>query len=331
MLVFALASVAYAQEQVEDTVSVPFIFDDKLCGISIIGTFICEWNPFASTEETDDIETTVTVPEVEVIEEPLVEEEESETVTYRDPTPDKKTPYEAARDRFEKSPPKSLADQEYFELVKQLALCKQGLRESAGVQDVREFEVSVAKTASLKALDYTGSYRVLVTAMEECRVQHTILEPITLGAQYLNRSGFVGYVEVPHGERMLVRMLGTFPAVNLTERDYIKALEKAQDEGMCRNNLFSEVTKAMYGCSQPEYDTVPGDIEYTSPAWHKYQLYKNQEQFVNVSVRDLNTVDGTIGSFIAQHGGYDRAIDAIKWKQHFDATSLEDMAKEWNE
>lgn len=220
-------------------------------------------------------------------------------------------------------PTLSAADKEYLALVEYLGTCQQGTGEAAGIQEERRFAVSTTwindGEAWLKSIDITGRHAELKMAVEECIYQHTILEPVVLGQWYLNRAIAQDIEQNPyHALRDSVVEIRPYMQDPLTEDDFDRTSNVAQ-ETLC--NIASTAT--LDYCKQESGTVTGGTVDYTSSSYHRYMMYKNGDHSVNTSVIYKNKGTGPISDFIAQQGGYEKAIDAIKWKQHFDLSGQE--------
>lgn len=329
-----MASVVYAE--VDNSVDVPFNWSERLCepvykdeGLETeeIIKYICEWNPF----EDQPVEPEINVePEVKIEDEPLVEETEedlrSELAIEIDALQKR---FIRDLETFEDRGTKSNADREYFELLKELATCQRGTQESSGVQTKSRFAVSTTwvnpSDEYLTSLDYTGSFGTLKKAIEECRAQHTILEPITLGAQYLDRAN-AQMAQPYHGD------MATAEPFEYGKTVPIEELMIRSEDTANRTLCDLPTTAQLDYCIKDIPKASGGDgIETVSVAYHKYQEWLTKEHTLNTSVVAKYAGTNPIGDFITAQGGYEKAIEAIKWKKHFDETNPENMVKNWNE
>lgn len=335
MFVFTLASVAYAE--VDNTVNVPFDFSSRLCTPIIedegleteqVVKYICEWDPFANQPVKSETSIKEDILELEIEAEPEVKDiviselkEEISELQKR---------FIKDLEVFEQRGTNSNADKEYFALLKELATCQRGTQEASGVQTKSRFAVSTTWVNSseeyLVSLEYTGSFATLKKAIEECKAQKTILEPITLGPEYLNRA-MAQKPHVYHADMALAEAFDYGNMIDITEEMFDRTQQTAS-RTLCDIATTAKLDYCIKDIPKANSDDT---VKYVSSAYHKYQEYLNKEHFVNVSVRANNSEAWSIGSFIVQQGGYENAIDAIKWKQHFDETNSERMNKQWDE
>ena len=354
MFIFALASNVYAEEHeglAEDRVFVPFNFNatETLCAPTITGTFICEWNPNGNKNGTIYNPVTVEEESDNTTKEPLVcpdrfilNETEDDCLPVKPivvvdtPVQERSlTKFEADKEYYENNPPTTLAEKEYFELVKELGSCQRGTGSATGIQQMDRFVVSTTwinpDEAYINSIDLTGPHSVLRKAIEECKAQHGYLEPNVFGRQYVDRVNAERdnpYYE--HSKRPTVLELGAFPQINLNPHSYIETLEDAENT-LCNHTLYGYDTKESYGCYNENKVNVGGVVETVSSPIHKFNEYKTRDWSTNTSVIVKNVGSNPVTGFIHANGGYQEAIDAINWQKHFDSNKPSEMVKNWNE
>jgi len=330
LVVFLASTAVYADE-----VDVPFDYQQRYCEENEDGSYTCTWDPFGNviTEEftggSGD-----PLPEEVIVEETIPEKIVTvvpEVVKLDEP----KNQFERDLLYFEKvKEPTTNSEKEYFELLKNLATCQRGSGEASLIQPYERFVVSTTWVNTdemyLKSLDYNGAFRVLKGAVEECKAQWTILQPVILGVRYADiardQEAWPGLYhadiadKVPTWSQDRVNEESNRGLdINKTHCDFV--------------GIYSDHTKRYFGCiDQGIQVNVNGVVEYESTAYHKYMEYRNFEQSINVSVRGSGPAPGNpIATFINQYGGYESAIDAIKWRQHYDSTDPVEQEKPWNE
>lgn len=340
VIAFTMTSNSYAQT--EDKVPVPFNWNERYCNLNEDNTkYICEWNaltpyipePTIIPEEKEII----TLPDCEFgyneetetcLEEVIIGTEninsvfkyESETIT----------PFETDLNRFENNPPNGVAQEEYYELLKQLATCQRGTGESAGVQSEERFTVSTTwvdpNPLFSSAFEISGNFAILKKAVEECKYQHSILEPIVLGREYLDRAAANEFQpeQVYHGDKALSEPF-KFPSNRYADEESLNKAEINAKNSICEHQLYSDQFKYSVGCF--EKDTVQCDgcsIQTVSIPWHKYQMFLVTEQDGQTSEPViLNKKKSQLENFVISQGGYEKAIEALKQKQHYEETDLE--------
>ena len=351
MLVVFLASNAVYADQVD----VPFDYKQRYCNENDDGSYTCTWDPFGEVitelfiggsgdplpEVIEDVTTcpndlwelqedgitclpkvsVAVIPEVVKLDEPKNQFEED--LLY----------FETVK------PPTTNAEKEYFALLQNLATCQRGSGEASLIQPYERFAVSTTwvntDEAYLKSLDYRGTFRILKAAVEECRAQWTILQPIILGPRYANiardQEAWPGFYHADLAKK--VPPVSQERVNNEANNNEFRTLDDAQ-RTLCRHDLYPQNIKESYEyCDLYKIPVIVNAvIEYESIAWHKYMEYKNFKQSINESVRGSGAAPGNpISKFISQYGGYESAIDAIKWRQHYDSTDPVELDKPWNE
>jgi hypothetical protein len=271
-------AVAFGEEY-EDRVLLPWEHQLRACGENS-DDWVCVWSRTNATEEEvmdQLINGTEAIEDVKEISIAPAEEAEPEPIIAEKPP--KLTPFERDLERFEEHPPATNAEQEYHELLKQLALCQRGYDESRGVQATNEFEISYTWVndgeAWLRALDYTGNHARLKMAIEECQAIRTILNPVILGAEYLHRSPYYNQTQIYHGD--LVDDVPQWPASRVLEESNPQLQEQTDDERLeniyCReDSYFSQSTKDIY-CKEEIHIETSNGIPVISTALEKRKQY----------------------------------------------------------
>ena len=265
-------------EETPDTVLIPFEPNSRICGYTEAGNWACEWdktiidlptifeNNTSSIHEPVEAQTTIE----EII------EEESEPVKVTEVIK-KPTKFELDLKRFEENPPKSVAEEEYYELLKNLAKCQRGYAESKGIQTNEWYDISYTWIDEgwgwTKSLDYTGRHAELKMAIEECRAQRTILNPVILGEQYYNKGEHFGKSQPHHSEMKVVGdpWYDTFIATpqELREHDFAKSQMEAKST-MC--DLHTSF-KLDY-CKEQNYVNVGGFVSFENEVENKWLEYQ---------------------------------------------------------
>jgi hypothetical protein len=137
---------------------------------------------------------------------------------------------------------------DYFNQLKELDKCLQGLLQAQGIQNIRTFYTSefIVDTKVPRAEDVT----LLDLRIDECKAQRVLL-PI-LGDERApddvkSQQGWYGYVETPHGERAIVDA-EAWPTIPTHESDSLKS----NFEQVSEHDLFSERKDAFDNmCSSP--------------------------------------------------------------------------------
>ena len=216
--------------------------------------------------------------------------------------------------------------------MKQLATCQRGTGEASGVQTEERFTVSTTwlNPEKIYAMQYTGSFEILKKAVEECKYQHSILEPIVLGVEYLNRAraNEAQPEQIYHGDKALSEPF-MFPSNRYADAEALIEAETNAKRGICEHKYYSEDYKFSVGCFEKKltFCTDCG-IETTSVPWHKYQTYLNTPQIGQTSLpKDFSPKFSTLDKLVSSLGGYEKAIEAIKQRQHYESTDPEEMRK----
>ena len=183
------------------------------------------------------------------------------------------TSYENDLKRFEKNPPRTEADKEYFELLQYLGECQRGYLETKGIQQNDYFAVSHVWVndgeAWLKSIDYQNNHKKLVMAIEACIAQRTILNPM-LGDYTLNKGAYFGIHQKHHSE-IINHNWEIIPTPDkLTIRDFEETQERAGS--ICHQNAYYcelEKMRAAAFVDMPDHK-----IQYHSSAMKNYKDYK---------------------------------------------------------
>jgi len=336
LFIFAITSNAYAQEQVNDTVNVPFQFSGKLCAMDDeTGKYVCKWDPQANivvenkTATPDNPGPELTEPELVIPADAPVQP----VGRHLDMQAKNVDRFIASSKSLKLDKYSSASTKEYRALLDELATCSRGGQEAAGIQQKDRFVVSTTwvnpDEMFLESFRLTGDHAVLKKAIEECKAQHLILQPKVLGRQYLDIGRYFNETQPYHADMALTDKV--YPEVKLTPRDYFDSLVNAK-KALCENSLISSDTKQQYGCFPIPNIDVGGVVKTTNVPYHKYMEYKHRtfEPNVGVVIKEKGQ-GGDIANFVHQQGGYEKAMDAIKWQKHFDSTDPKEMAKSYDQ
>jgi len=221
----------------------------------------------------------------------------------------------ADRDRFDEDPPRKISEKDYYEKLKFLQMCYRQTetnQQSLGVTQTDGFAVSNLWIEDfgifLKSYDLTGSHAVLDKAIEECKYIHTILNPVTLGAEYQNRAQFFNTTQAYHGDLARDVPVWTQNRVNeeenqgidttknycdevqhlgletkrylgcVMESDVDKPISKKRLQEMCNSSYVMAGFKRSNGCTVEQIAIPCNACEqhspiYESPAMQKYHQY----------------------------------------------------------
>ena len=277
--IFMTALMAYAEEQWNDTVQLPWNPNLRVCGELENGNYVCEWDPriYNGTTVNEKLlngTDTVTNPtEGEGTFEP-----EPPVVIITEPTK-KPTPYERDLELFKENPPTKPADKEYFELLKNLAQYQRGYAESRGIQTNEWFDISFTwveeNEAWIKSLDYKGKHADLKKAIEECQAIRTVMNPVQLGAEAYNKGQYFGKHQPSHQsmttitteESQYIAKFAVYDKVTSSDIDKSRAEAK---QSMC--NLST--TFRLDYCLNPVHVDVGGVVSIQNDIEDKFNQYK---------------------------------------------------------
>ena len=165
-------------------------------------------------------------------------------------------PYIEDIKRFEKDSPTTSEELEYYELLQELASCQRGTGAAKGIQQEGRFATSTAELdEELKSVDLRGNYGKIKKAIQECKAQKLVLEPITLGVEALNKGIFRDTIQPHHSEFAIVDeywgdKVPNHEPFELNPHDF-------QSEGMrgvqamCDDLQMSDKSKKLLGCDMP--------------------------------------------------------------------------------
>jgi len=345
LVIFLASNAVYA-----DQVDVPFDYAQRFCEENLDGTYTCTWDPFGNVD-TEEFTGGSGDPQPTEEVEPLVcptdrfelNEAGDECIPIVSVNPELEaqidkilTGFQQDKERFDKTPPVTSADKEYYELLKYQATCTRGTGAAEGIQQQDRYAVSTVfvntDEAWLSSIEYTGRHAVLKKAIQECIWQHTILEPVTLGRQYLDIAA-AQKPQMYHADVAAKVPIVSQERVNIEQNDNrFRTLDDAQ-RTLCRHDLYPQNIKESYKyCDLYKIPVIVNEvIAEPSTVYHRYLEYKALEHEANVSVRPTGVAGNPIANFIDQQGGYEKAIEAIKWRQHYDSTNQEEMEKPWTE
>jgi len=153
--------------------------------------------------------------------------------------------------RFQEDPPTKPSEIDYYEQLKFLQMCyrqTEANQQSLGVTDTDGFAVSNLWIddfgAFLKSFELTGNQAVLEKAIEECKYIHTILNPVTLGAEYQNRAKYFNSTQAYHGDLAEDVPVWSQDRVNQESNDLN---EPSMISPICeKDSYYSDLTKRMY-------------------------------------------------------------------------------------
>lgn len=196
--------------------------------------------------------------------------------------PDKRPPidkqYEADYERFLESPPRTVADKDYFALLQELKTCMRGINESKGIATTEQFTVSTSALDEdyLQSFELDGRHRQLANAVQECIAIKTVLNPVTLGIEALHKGEYFGYLEVPHGERAIVDEEAwiTIPTQGeqLSLHDFVMEEQEAHDI-ICNSDRVTVAFKHQTGCSLEQMRIPCPECIISGYNGEYYQIY----------------------------------------------------------
>ena len=331
---------AYGEEEIIDIVVLPFKFNDKDC-IETITTYsnqtkiidyTCQWNdriiPGDNKTSTDP------AGEEDPEDKSWIDELFEPDTTDKDvePTPEEKRLADLKEDALD-APLTGGEEKALMVLDKINEICELDV---AQIQTYKEFDVptqvyrdpvtgemkvQLFKDYGLKAVNLKNFpfLKQALLKVEECLAERILKSDHVTGPETFNK-----HVDNEYSERVshpdLAKYLFKYPQVNLVPEDYDRTKAVAQEK-LCSNNLYGQDLKLQQKCSEATFVDVGGKIETFNQPYHSWQEWKNRDQGINSSVNTKiaeGTGVGPIGKFIIQQGGYDKAIDAIKFKQHVD-------------
>jgi len=216
-----------------------------------------------------------------------------------------------------KKPPTMISDIDYYEKLKFLQMCYRQSeinQQSLGVTQTDGFVVSNLWIDDfgifLKSYELTGRHAVLDKAIEECKYIHTILNPVTLGAEYQNRAKYFNSTQVYHGDLAVDVPIWTQDRGNQeanqgidTTKDYCEEVQhlgletkrylgcidepivdepisKAKLLDMCNSSYVTSGFKRANGCTPEQiaiycYACERQYVEYESEVYGLYSDYIN--------------------------------------------------------
>lgn len=347
LLIVPLVSFAYADDN--NTKSIPFDSTkynplSEYCNEGSNGSWICIWDPNSieeTVEEVDNVSDLETESELVCFDRytlvdgecvPVYDNFETDVVPadidrivvheLQEEIDVALKPFRDDLNRCEADPPRTLSEREYCMKLEYLATCQRGTQESEGVQEKSRFAVSSLWTEDdevwAKSLEFRGNHQKLERAIEECKAQHTTLEPVILGLEYLNRAK-ADRPQVHHDSTDIVLDIRPHHYEELDKQSFEKSQDNAQSV-ICGHGLYSQNTKEIYNCpSEYGYHNTGSVIEYNSPAYTKYNLYKTSQHVPIYSSGYTHlTTDQFIDKFSDRHGNEDRTAEAIEWlKQYY--------------
>jgi hypothetical protein len=281
LITIGMTGAVYAETA---TVEVPFDSHGMSCSYdSLTVEFHCTWqgmNEVGSIEDLqaykDLLDETIYNEELRKLEAQALAEIEAEKA--------KLTPNEKTIQKIEEKLAMGIAtatESVYMNLLKELNTCKQGMdRQTAPIQEAREFEISEFNQWKVNNVKYDGHLGDIVLAIEECRAQHKLLKVVG-----------DGYVGMPTGdEDYQFSLLVEYEGIQAIEFDKYTSTTRAVDmSAICDSNAFPATHKAQHGC-EVLYDgkTVEqikaenearfgadGKIHYQSELLGKYHEYLN--------------------------------------------------------
>jgi hypothetical protein len=281
LITIGMTGAVYAETA---TVEVPFESHGMSCSYnSLTVEFTCIWqgmNELGSIEELEAYK--------ELLDETIYNEElrklEAQALAEIEAEKAKLTPNEKTIQEIENKLAKGIAtatESVYMNLLKELDTCQQGMdRQTAPIQEAREFEISDFNLWQVNNVKYDGHLGDIVLAIEECRAQHKLLKVVG-----------DGYVGMPTGdEDYQFSLLVEYKGIRAIPFEEYTATSKTVDmSAICDSNAFPNTHKAQHGC-EVLYDGktaeqikrenevrfgADGKIEYESELLGKYQEYLN--------------------------------------------------------
>jgi hypothetical protein len=282
-------SAVYAEESV---VQVPFEYHGQSCWLESDTIYQCTWQGEIEPFSLEDLEKYAHI---------LTEEQYAEEYDRLTAVPEvveekaKLTPNELIIQEIENKLNSGVAtatESVYMNLLKKLDTCQQGMdKQTAPIQNAREFEISEFTQWKVNNVKYDGKLGEIVMAIEECRAQHALKNVVG-----------DGYVSMPTGDDDYQYSL-------LTELEGIQALDfelynknskRIDMNGVCNNNQYDWKNRIMMGCEDTRvYDGTlhkgtSGKITYFSGTIGEYNEYLQNNS------RYATTEDKKIQEQIAQ-------------------------------
>lgn len=323
-VIFMAYSTAYA-ETFEYQGSFPIPDNVKemqtMCSIEMYGTniyeYTCNWR-FMAEDVPEWVDKLVTKHGlINPPAEQIFEEAKTELEIFNETVPEMAR-YESDLERFLDKEPQRPGDKEYFELLKELATCQRGTGAAKGIQSEERFAVSTTwvnpTEPYLTSYELTGSYGNLKKAIQECRAQHTILEPIVLGPEAYNKGLFADSIQPYHADMAVTTKWNTIPThQSITEHD-LESEKKSAYIKMCQSEFVNTSFKIQQGCmidltvgfnldgtcrdttivNQDSTGCIPAESEpfvYPSDSGNQGELVKDYSQFSPMEKYTLNKYD----------------------------------------
>lgn len=315
-----LSATAYAETA---TVEVPFESHGMSCSYdSLTVEFTCIWQGMREVGSIEDLQAYK-----DLLDETIYNEElrklEAQALAEIEAEKAKLTPNEKAIQEIENKLAKGIAtatESVYMNLLKELDTCQQGMdRQTAPIQEAREFEISDFNLWQVNNVKYEGDLGKIVKAIEECRAQHKLLKVVG-----------DGYVSMPTGdEDYQFSLLVEYEGIRAIPFEEYTATTKAIDESaICDSNAFAQTHKEQFGC-EVLYDGktaeqikrenevrfgADGKIEYHSEVLGNYHDFLNTSNF-RYATNDDKAVEESIAEPIVREMIEDNPFvkNKLKW------------------
>ena len=281
-LLFVGVSVAYAETS---TVEVPFDSHGQSCWFDELEIeYHCIWQGIKDKFTLEDLEEfkhildeTIYDEEIRKLEKQALAEIEAEKA--------KLTPNELIIQEIENKLNRGIAtatDSVYMNLLKELNTCKQGMdRQTAPIQEAREFEISDFNLWKVNNVKYEGKLGEIVLAIEECRGQQALLKVVG-----------EGYSNMPTGEadHQFSLMDIYTPDIQAAPYDKLTSTDRSVDmSAICNNNQFSIEHRLQFDCYVAGYPTneqieaenkLSGNYNYSGGIVYGQEIFEEYISFL---------------------------------------------------